>query len=111
MNGKETPQGSFMKFTAHQFRKRVMNSGNWKLSSFISNAANKEHEFWQRDSLAIHLYSPEVILQKMEYIHNTPIVKGWNLAHEPVAYKYSSAEFYERGVRNFTFLKDIREEF
>ena len=110
LNGKETPQGSFLKFTAHEFRKKVLLSKDWNLISFASNAANKEYEFWQRDSLAIHLYSPKVILQKMEYIHNNPVVKGWNLAIEPANYLYSSAKFYETGVNDFPFLKDIRKE-
>lgn len=43
-----------------------------RLAKYFSgqHAENKKHEFWQRDSLAIHLYSREVAFQKLKYIHN-----------------------------------------
>lgn len=111
MNGKETPQGSFLKFTAHEFRKKLINTDINKLSDYSVDASNKKHEFWQRDSLAIHLYTPQVLYQKMKYIHNNPLAERWNLAQEPTEYKYSSAKFYEKGICEFDFLKDIRDEF
>ncbi len=111
LNGKETPQGSFMKFTAHEFRKKLLLENPQSLTKYAVIARNKNHEFWQRDPLVVPLYSPEVILQKMEYIHNNPLGKHWELALEPSKYKYSSAKFYETGVSDFTFLKDIRDEF
>jgi len=40
------------------------------------NAANKSHEFWQRDSLAIELYSQKVAYQKLDYIHLNPMAKS-----------------------------------
>jgi REP element-mobilizing transposase RayT len=58
LNGKETAQGSFLKYTAHVFRKMLGQEG--KLNLYKVDAENKKHEFWQRDSLAIHIYSREV---------------------------------------------------
>ena len=40
MNGKETPQGSFLKYTAHQFKKMLNNEGSGKLLYYKVNAAN-----------------------------------------------------------------------
>ena len=40
---------------AHSFRKRLEASQN--LAPFNVDAANKKYEFWQRDSLAVHLLS------------------------------------------------------
>ena len=57
MNGKETAQGSFLKFTAHEFKKRLRSDEPEFLLEFAVAANNKNYEFWQRDSLAIHLYS------------------------------------------------------
>jgi REP element-mobilizing transposase RayT len=107
MNGKETAQGSFLKFTAHEFRKMLLREG--KLSSYKVDAGNKEHEFWQRDSLAIHLYSREVAMQKLKYIHANPLAEHWQLAKDPCEYKYSSARYYELNEKNFSFLKDLWE--
>lgn len=107
-NGKESPQGSFLKFTAHQFRTKLIYEGKYKLNPFRVNALNKHHEFWQPDQLAIHLFSSQVAYQKLNYIHNNPLAKHWNLAKSPSTYKYSSASFYELNDRQFSFLKDLR---
>ena len=56
MNGKETAQGSFLKYTAHEFRKLLMRDNPSMLGLYAVDASNKLHEFWQRDPLAIHLY-------------------------------------------------------
>jgi REP element-mobilizing transposase RayT len=59
-NGKEKPFGSFLKYTAHQLKKVIKPS---ELENYKLNAANKSHKFWQRDSLAIELYSPKVAIK------------------------------------------------
>ena len=110
LNKKETAQGSFLKFTAHAF-KRLLKDNKEALSKYAVNAHNKEYEFWQRDPLAIHLYSRHVMMQKLNYIHLNPLAADWNLVNHPCDYYYSSARFYEMGVRDFDFLKDIREVF
>jgi putative transposase len=111
LNGKETAQGSFLKYTAHEFRKMLLIEGENKLSLYKVDAENKKHEFWQRDSLAIHLYSREVAFQKLKYIHNNPLAEHWQLAKHPCDYKYSSAKYYELNEKNFSFLKDLWEVF
>ena len=73
LNGKETAQGSFLKYTAHEFRRMLLKEDGEKLSSYKVDAENKKHEFWQRDSLAIHLYSREVAFQKLKYIPARPV--------------------------------------
>ena len=109
MNGKETAQGSFLKYTAHEFRRMLRKEG--KLSLYKVDAENKKHEFWQRDSLAVHLYSRETAFQKLKYIHNNPLAEHWQLVKDPCDYKYSSARYYELNEKNFSFLKDLWEVF
>ncbi len=109
LNGKEKVQGSFLKYTAHQFLKRLKLEGG--LEKYEVTANNKSHEFWQRDSLAIHIYSKEVAFQKLDYIHNNPCTERWNLAVEPQDYFYSSDRYYSQDCREFCFLKDIKNEF
>ena len=108
-NGKETAQGSFLKYTAHEFRKMLRTEG--ELSLYKMDAENKKHEYWQPDSLAVHRYSREVAFQKLKYIHNSHLAKHWQLAKDPCEYKYSSARYYELNEKNFSFLKDLWEVF
>jgi putative transposase len=109
LNGKETPQGSFLKYTAHEFKKILKEENG--LSNFYVNASNKRFEFWQRDSLAIHLYTKEVAFQKMDYIHNNPCQDMWNLVEEPHLYQYSSDSYYHLDDKKYKFLRDLRDEF
>lgn len=74
-NGKESPQGSFLKHTAHRFQKMLRQEGGSALERYRVNAANKKYEFWQRDSLTIPLFTRKVALQKLKYIHNNPLAE------------------------------------
>ena len=111
MNGKETPQGSFLKFTAHEFKKMLKKENAGMLNSYAVTAANKKYEFWQRDSLAIHLYNQEIAYQKLDYIHYNPLAGNWLLVNDPCDYTFSTAKFYMLGTREFSFIKDLRQEF
>ena len=111
MNGKETAQGSFLKYTAHEFKKMLKTDKDNNLATYAVNANNKSLEFWQRDSLAVHLYTKEVAYQKLDYTHYNPCTDYWQLARDPCEYWYSSARFYKMGENNYSFLKDLRNEF
>lgn len=109
LNGKETPQASFLKYTAHEFLKKLKvseQSGLYKV-----NAGNKKHEIWQRDSLSIEIYSKAVAIQKLKYIHFNPVNGKWQLAKDDVSYYYSSARFYDTGIDDFGFLFDLYKVF
>ena len=109
-NGKESPQGSLLKYTAHQFKKKLRAEDREKLELYKVNSSTKNYEFWQRDSLAVPIFTREVAFQKLKYIHNNPLAEHWQLAKHPCEYKYSSARYYELNEKNFTFLKDLWEE-
>lgn len=108
-NGKETPQGSFLKYTAHEFLKRLKATGESK--QYEVYAANKKHEIWQRGSLSVEIYSRSVAKQKLEYIHFNPVSGKWKLSKDDTGYYYSSARFYEIGEDDFGFLNNLYKEF
>jgi putative transposase len=111
LNGKETVQGSFLKFTAHAFKKALRAASPAGLAKYAVATSNKEYEFWQRDSLAVPLYTRAVAFQKLTYIHNNPVAPHWQLAADFIEYSYSSAKYYECNEKNFDFLKDLTAEF
>ena len=108
-NGKESPQRSLLKYTAHIFRQMLKAEGDNKLNAYRVDAENKKFEFWQRDSLAIPLFTRKVATQKLNYMHNNPLAERWSLVKHPCDYKYSSARYYEMDEKNFPFLKDLWE--
>ena len=109
LNGKETAQGSFLKYTAHEFLKGLKKQGLSYL--YEVNAANKKHEIWQRDSLSVEIYSRLVASQKLDYIHFNPVSKKWSLAKDDLGYHWSSAGFYETGIDEFGFLNNLYKVF
>ena len=104
-SGKETPKGSLLKYTGHELLKLL--KAESKSHLYEVNAANKKHEIWQRDSLGIEIYSSKVARQKLDYIHNNPVNGKWQLAKDYFSYHPSTTRFYETGVDEFGFLKNI----
>jgi putative transposase len=49
--------------------------------------------------------------KKLNYIHNNPIAEHWQLVNDPCKYVYSTCKYYETGENNYTFIKDLRNEF
>ena len=73
----------------------------------------KLHEVWESSFDWKECLSNEMILQKLDYMHDNPCNDRWKLAESPVDYIHSSAKYYltdEQGVYtvdNFMMLDDI----
>jgi putative transposase len=100
----EMIQNSFLKFTAQQMKFKLIDTNDQRLSQFLVNAKDRQYQFWERNSLSIDLWSPNVFMQKLDYIHNNPLQDKWQLVKYPEDYKYSSAKFYETGIDEFGLL-------
>ena len=108
-NGKESPSASFTKFTAHQFKKYLSIHNQHLLSKYSSGQIDRSYQFWKRDPLAIPLSTDDILIQKLDYIHENPIKEKWNLCVSPEDYRWSSAQFYKSGYDEFGFLKHFRD--
>jgi len=68
----------------------------WLLNAFqkvgTANSNNSKYQFWQQHNQPIELWSNKVIDQKLDYIHNNPVISGF--VSEPHYWKYSSAVDY-----------------
>ncbi|MEP6725520.1 MAG: hypothetical protein ABJC98_06880, partial [Bacteroidota bacterium] len=88
MNGREFPKNSFEKFTAKRMLKNMKLSGgktntreakDAEIYNFAVKASDRNHNIWQRDPLAIRIFSREMAVQKLNYIHNNPLQAHWSL--------------------------------
>lgn len=61
----------------------------------LKNSNVNNSQFWQQHNKPIELWSNTVIKQKVDYIHNNPVVSGF--VNEPEHWKYSSAIDYSGG--------------
>lgn len=102
---------NFGSFTAHKFLATMRQDGEIKLLTYIKDAATKtklkvNHHFWEIIQ-AKNIFSLEVLKQKLEYIHNNPIAKDWDLAANRYDYIYSSACFYDKGTKPIIEIDDV----
>lgn len=94
----------FLKFTAQQMKFKPSDTNDNQLNQFIVNAKDRKYQFWERNSLSIDLWTADVFMQKLDYIHNNPLQEKWKLTEFPEDYKYSSAKFYETEIDEFGIL-------
>jgi putative transposase len=90
-----------LKFTAQKIIATLLDAGEFeKLNYFKVGRADRNFQIWQRDPLSIEILNEKVLAQKINYIHNNLSKKGLN----DLEYKYSSASYYETGIKNWDFL-------
>jgi len=101
---KEAPSGllrDFKGFTARKLIKAIEENPQesrkewllWMMKRAGHKTINVTNmQFWQQHNKPIELWSGKVIKQKIEYIHNNPVVQGF--VTDPIHWKYSSARNY-----------------
>ncbi len=56
------------------------------------NSQNIDFQLWQQDNHPIELYDGRILHQKLDYLHDNPVVAGF--VEKPEDYLYSSARSY-----------------
>ncbi|QCE43122.1 REP-associated tyrosine transposase [Psychroserpens sp. NJDZ02] len=100
-DSKEDPMSllrDFKKYTSKRILKAIEENPSesrkeWLLWMFKRAGKEKgnvsKYQFWQHNNKPIELWSATVIKQKIDYIHNNPVVSGF--VSNPIGWKYSSA--------------------
>ncbi len=104
-------QLSLMRYTAQQIKFFLQKNNPSILKKFYVNKKDRKYQIWQRNPLAIELYSRKVIEQKLDYIHNNPVQSKWMLSDSSYDYEYSSIKFYEGDEKLIPFLTHYLEEY
>ncbi|SHJ67714.1 transposase [Aquimarina spongiae] len=104
-SGSEDPSGLIRDFKKHTAKKVVQaiqdnpqeSRKEWLLWMFEKAGKEKgnvsTYQFWQHHNKPIELWTDKVIKQKIDYIHNNPVVSDF--VTYPVDWKYSSARNYQ----------------
>jgi hypothetical protein len=66
------------------------------LSGLEVNAKDRKYQIWERNSLSVDLWSENVMMEKIRYMHENPVRAG--LCSYSDEYKYSSALLYKTGI-------------
>ncbi len=67
-----------------------------QLSFFCAaNKTNSVHQVWQEGIHPQAIYSDTTMMQKIDYLHNNPVKRGW--VDAPEDWRYSSAHEWQKG--------------
>jgi len=93
--GKEI--GDFKSFTARRIIDCLESTGPSPLLRELSSAKrahkkDRQYQLWQEGSHPKHVQGNEMMRQKIDYIHNNPVRRGY--VDNPVDWRYSSARNY-----------------
>jgi REP element-mobilizing transposase RayT len=102
---------NFGSYTAHAILKQLRCDSRHDLLQFFHEQrryGHIQHSIWQ-DIQAKNIFSRQVLVQKLEYIHNNPVDKDWHLVDERADYTNSSACFYDKGIQSVVAVDDVRE--
>jgi REP element-mobilizing transposase RayT len=108
--------GDFKQFTANKIIKAVQDGPEsrkeWLLHMFRFHAKyntnNKEFQLWIQGNHPTELWSPKVIQQKVNYLHNNPVRSG--IVSDPSHYLYSSATNYNTNNEQGLIQLDLLDE-
>ena len=104
----------FKKFTSSRLIKSISDTNEpesrreWMLWMFQraakKNSRNTNYQLWQQNNHPEELFSDKFLHQKLNYIHNNPVVEG--IVEDSDQYLYSSARNYqdEKGLIEVIFI-------
>ena len=100
---------TFGSYTAHAILKELRKEKKTELLKFFHENrrdSRHKHSLWQ-DIQAKNIFTQKVLMQKIEYIHQNPLVAGLGGARDD--YLYSSACLYDKDVMPIIEIDDIRD--
>lgn len=101
----------FGSYTAHQIINNLQSDQHIEvLNEFhlFRRHPDRQYSIWQ-DIQAKNIFTQKYLEQKLEYIHNNPVTNESNLTDERSNYVYSSACFYDNGIKPIIPIDDLRE--
>jgi REP element-mobilizing transposase RayT len=91
---------SFKSYTTYRILKKLKENNK---SSFI-NLLIKQKRIWQKTNMPILIYSEKFFQEKLNYIHNNPVVKEY--VDSPEEWIYSSARNYYNNDHSIIYIEN-----
>ena len=108
--------GNAKRFMAYEIVKRLEEKKDDKLLDLLHGGVKKReakkgqvHKVFEESFDAKECYSKEFIFQKLVYMHHNPVNKKWNLINDFTEYEYSSASFYEIGIKRYEKIVHVND--
>ena len=112
--------GTLKRFLAYDLLQRLRESEKIDVLEELSRGVpatdrnrGKLHQVFEPSFDCKECFSEEMIIQKLDYMHENPCKGIWQLAENPVDYKHSSALFYitgEQGLYAVTHYMEMEDK-
>ncbi len=91
--------GDFKSYTARRIIDRLLEMGSISTLEILQyfklpHKTNREYQLWQEGSHPKLIADDATLWQKLEYIHNNPVRRGY--VDDPIHWRYSSARNYAK---------------
>lgn len=90
---------SFKRYTTKEIKRALQQDRRQHISKLIEKSFSKKKDsifqIWQTSNYPEFIETDKFLFQKLDYIHNNPVEKGY--VNKPEEWKYSSARNYELG--------------
>lgn len=101
----------FGSYTAHEIARRLKADNQDEAMRYFNEHRRDgriNFSIWQ-DIQAQNIYSYRFFWEKIEYIHNNPVAKEWRLVDDRANYQFSTACYYDRGIKPIIPIDDVRD--
>ena len=105
----EDVKRDFLKYTSQRIKSDLISNHPKVLELFKVDKKDRMYQIWKHRPLSIDLWTRDVLLQKLDYIHNNPIQEHWKLAEFAEEYRFSSASFYYNNKKDWSFISHYNE--
>jgi hypothetical protein len=108
--------GNAKRFMAYEIIKGLEKNKEFLLLEELQSVVSKRektkgqnHKVFEESFDAKECQSMKFILEKIKYIHHNPVSKRWQLINDFADYEYSSASFYEKGIKKYEKLVHVND--
>ena len=108
--------GNAKRFLAYEIIKQLEDKKATSLLDILHAGVKKRerkkgqiHKVFEDSFDAKECHSTDFIFQKLEYMHRNPVSKRSQLVNDFADYEYSSAPFYEKGIKKYENLIHIND--
>lgn len=109
--------GEMKRFLSYEIVRKLKAKEDSKMLNALSSLVNsserrngKKHSVFFHSFDAKRCYDRDFVVQKLDYMHANPVKGKWSLVREYTDYEWSSARFYDKGIKTeFPFLVHFME--
>ena len=97
-------QRDLLRYTAQHIKNDLVLNHPMVLPHFRSTQNDRHYHFWERRARSKEIENRKMLEQKLDYIHNNPVLDKWKLSNLPEDFYFSSASYYLSNQTPWSFI-------